>query len=533
LLWSASLSILPLSTPASLAGGPPGHAGLVRLARDDYRDRVRAIWSAQIAATIMAWPFEHKAASVEWIDRLELPRGDLPVDDDWYYEMVAIRGFEKYGVGMTAEQLGEQWKKNACGSWGSSEQARLNLLRGVRAPDCGHPRYNKLWFTLGPQFSADVYGALVPGLPNLAARMAREYGHVNGYAEGTDGAVFVAGMVSLGFVEEDPRTIVRKAATLIHRDSPYRECLNLVIAMADAGRPFAEIVAAVEDRWHVEYPATNNAVANGGIVAASVWFGGGDFLRTVNLAARAADFTDADCNAANACSVVGAMKGMKCLPAGVVEAFGESRRIVGQTLGRVRLTPPVDETVVGLAARTAAIGEKILGSHGAAVDERSITIRPEAPVTQPAELFKPADLMRYWNPDWTLDRAGLGGAGGGMPGIRGITHLDGEVLATYPRDEVRGLVLRRALEVLKGQSLRFEAGCDGGRAWELAVYAGNQRLLSRLIDGGVADGGRRWEAVSVDLGGFAGRAVQLRLYQRVLIPGRTAGNAYWRNLRVE
>ena len=51
--------------------------------------------------------------------------------------------------------------------------------------------------------------------------------------------------------------------------------------------------------------------------------------------------------------------------------------------------------------------------------------------------------MRYWNPDWQLDRAGFGGAGGGMGGIRGSTYLDGDMLATYPRDEVRGLVLRR------------------------------------------------------------------------------------------
>ena len=133
---------------------------------------MRAVWSAQIAAVIMTWPFEHRVASVEWIDRLKIRGGSLPVDDDWYYEMVAVRGFEKYGIGMTAAQLGEQWKENACGSWGSSEQARLNLMRGIKAPDCGHPRYNKLWFTLGPQFSSDVYGAIAPGLPNVAAKMA-------------------------------------------------------------------------------------------------------------------------------------------------------------------------------------------------------------------------------------------------------------------------------------------------------------------------------------------------------------------------
>src|SRR2546429_5210810 len=107
--------------------------------------------------------------------------------------MCAVRAFERYGIHMTVEQLGRQWLENHCGSWGSSEQARLNLEKGIKPPDTGHPRYNKLWFTIGPQFSSDVYGALAPGMVNVAGRMAREYGHLNGYAEGTDGAVFMAG----------------------------------------------------------------------------------------------------------------------------------------------------------------------------------------------------------------------------------------------------------------------------------------------------------------------------------------------------
>ena len=62
-------------------------------------------------------------------------------------------------------------------------------------------------------------------------------------------------------------TIVRKAARLIHPDSPYRKCLDMIIAMAEAGKSAQEIADAVEDRWHIEYPATNNAVPNGGLTA--------------------------------------------------------------------------------------------------------------------------------------------------------------------------------------------------------------------------------------------------------------------------
>src|SRR5258705_11836663 len=105
--------------------------------------------------------------------------------------MCAIRGFEKYGIGMTVGQLGEQWKLNSAGSWGSSEQARLLLAKGIKAPDTGHPRYNRLWFSIGPQFSADVFGMITPGMPNNPAKIAGDYGHVNGNAEGTDRCVFL------------------------------------------------------------------------------------------------------------------------------------------------------------------------------------------------------------------------------------------------------------------------------------------------------------------------------------------------------
>jgi hypothetical protein len=139
--------------------------------------------------------------------------------------------------------------------------------------------------------------------------------------------------------------------------------------------------------------------------------------------------------------------------------------------------------------------------------------------------------MQYWNADWKLERAGFGGAGGGMGGIRGITHLDGDVLATYPRDEVRGLVLRRTVQLSAAPSLELHVGCDAGRAWELNVYADNEMLEKRIIEGGT-ESGRRWQEIKVNLSAFANRTTHLRLYQRVLVPNRVAGNAYWKSIRL-
>jgi hypothetical protein len=500
-----------------------------QITRADYLDRVQAAWTAQIVACMMGFQFEHKVGSVEFVTNYPQKVESAIVDDDWYYEMCALRAFEKYGTGLRVQQLGEQWKENSCGSWGSSEQARLNLQKGIKAPDCGHPRYNKLWFTIGPQFSSEIYGLLAPGMPDLAAGLAREMGHVNGYAEATDGAVFMAGMVSLGFVESDPQVIVKKAAQLIHPDSPYRQCLDMIIGLAKAGRSPEQIAGAVEDKWRIEYPVSNNAVANGGLVAVALWFGQGDFLQTANLIYRLEDFTDADCNAANAGAVLAAMHGMKALPRHLVAALHD--RIIGDEMGGVKLTPPVDEKISDLARRTAAVGEKFLVENGGKIVGEVISGPRQEPHTQSAELFSLRELMKIWNPAWTLERAGWGGSSGGK--IRGITCLDGTVLSTWPRDPARGVVLRRSVKAGKNPKLSFEAGVDEGHAWELNIYAGNKRIYQKLMDGGNGAGQeRKWQEMKIDLSSFAGAEITLRLYQRVILANKIPGNAYWRNLTI-
>lgn len=498
------------------------------LSIEEYTDKVHAIWIAQMLGAIMGWPFEHRQASTQWVDTLPAKYHSVPVDDDWYYEMVALRAFEKYGINMSVEDLGKQWVENNAGTWGSSEQARLLMLRGIKPPETGHPRYNKLWWTIGPQFSSDIYGALTPGMPNLAGKIAGKYGHINGYAEGADGGVFIATLISTAFFEKDPHEIVREASKIINPKSPYRQCIDRVIALAEQGKTAAEVYNEIEDRWHIEYPATNNAVANGGIVAASVWFGKGDFLKTVNLAYGAADFSDADCNAANAASVVAAMHGMKAIPEYFRDQIGDT--IKGAKLGPLTITPPVNESILQLAKRTVKIGLQYIIKNGGQVTADSTIIIPSEKVrTQDAEIFKLADLMQYWNKDWQLERAGFGGE---WSGIRGLTYLDSDTLATYPRDEVRSLVLKRTLpQGQESRQLSFRVAADANRCWRLQVFLNNDRKKNRLIEG--SDTGKKWQNVKVDLSPYKGKPLTIRLYQRVLIPGKTAGNAYWSQIKIK
>src|SRR5215472_6243739 len=232
-----------------------------RISLAEYRDKVQAAWMGQVIGASFGFAFEGKARNVSELDHYLTNYTAAVVDDDYYYEMVALFGFERHGLNMTVEQLGEMWKEYRAGTWGSSEQARLALERGIKAPDTGSPRYNRWFHTIGPQFSSDIYGMISPGMVNLAGAVARKYSHVNGYAEGSDGAVFVAACISEAFFEKNPVKIVKQAAQLIDPGSNYRKAIDFVIAEYEHGKPWRTIAAESEARWRPDYPQLNNSVA--------------------------------------------------------------------------------------------------------------------------------------------------------------------------------------------------------------------------------------------------------------------------------
>src|SRR5258708_34406077 len=107
------------------------------------------------------------------------------------------------------------------------------------------------------------------------------------------------------------------------------------------------------------------------------------------------------------------MHGMKALPPEQIAQLHD--RIMGAQMGSLKLIPPVDESITELARRTVKLGLAIAVARGASDDGNTLRIPIQAPVTQPAELFRLADLIHYWTPDWALDRAGFGAAGGALP----------------------------------------------------------------------------------------------------------------------
>jgi hypothetical protein len=512
---------------------PAAQAADRRISIADYRDKVHGAWAGQIVGASYGFNFEGKARNVIQLDHFINHYENAVVDDDYYYEMVALYGFERFGINMTVEQLGDMWKEYRAGTWGSSEQTRLALERGIKAPDTGSPRYNRWFHTIGPQFSSDIYGMISPGMVNLAGAVARKYSHVNGYAEGSDGAVFVAACISEAFFEKNPLKIVKQAAQLIDPRSNYRKAIDFVIAGYEQGKNWRTIAAESEERWRPDYPQLNNSVANGALVALGILFGEGDFLKSINVVTQVGDYTDADCNAANVSSVVGAMNGFNAIPKQFLEPL--HNRIYGDHMGNVKFGRVIDERIDDLARRVAETGQKNLLANGARLDGSTLVIAQQKVQTQPLEYFDINDYGKLWNADWRLEGASRGGAG--------ATYLDGDVLVTFPRD-TRPCMLERTLTVPADKTkLRLEIGYLKYRPWRLQIFADDDNVTTEIVGKeetinrkdvppNAASAAPNWTTVEADFSNYSGKTVKLRLYHW-LAQDEIPGAAYWRSARLE
>lgn len=170
-----------------LAGPAAGqHERLIR--RDDYADRLRAMWLAQAIAnwtgrqtegdrveppflTDDDWGQPHRQIPVlTWILDLD----PWPADDDTDIEYVYMHELAEVGVTtLTPGQLRQAWIDHINSFiWVSNERARELMERGVFPPATGLLGANRKALRIDAQLTTEMFGALTPGMPEAALALA-------------------------------------------------------------------------------------------------------------------------------------------------------------------------------------------------------------------------------------------------------------------------------------------------------------------------------------------------------------------------
>jgi len=300
-------------------------SGLRKLPTSEYLDKARGAWAGQMIGVAYGAPTEFKSNS-------RIIEGDLPPwtpdrirnalgQDDLYVELSFLQAIETYGLHLTFREAAKAFAATEFGLAHANSVGRDNIRAGTAPPWSGHPIFNRHANDIDFQIEADLLGIISPGMPAAADRLCTTFGHLMNYGDGLYGGMFVAGMYSAVYFEDDPEAIVRTGLACIHPKSAYAHVIRDVLeAWSEDPADWERCWRVIQEKWgQTDYcrsgygkPFNIDAKINGAWVTIGLLYGGGDFGRTIEIATRCGD--DSDCNPSTAGGVLGAVLGFSGIP---------------------------------------------------------------------------------------------------------------------------------------------------------------------------------------------------------------------------
>ena len=273
---------------------------------DNLDERVLNAWIGQIAGASMGTHIEgYLHDSIEKVFKTKLGSYLGPVstfNDDITYELAFLKAVEENGANITAADIGFRWVEMIPFGCSAEYIALDNLKRGILPPESGSFG-NPFQEWIGAQMRCMVQGLVCPGDPHRAAHMAYLDAQISHSGNGIYGGIHSAVMTSLAFVEADTRQILGESTRFIPSDTEFSSVLNEVLEWCKKASDWKDVMRRTYERfkmynWIHVYP-------NLAAVVTSLWFGEGDFDRTMYIVSSFG--YDVDCNAGEVGTILGAM----------------------------------------------------------------------------------------------------------------------------------------------------------------------------------------------------------------------------------
>ena len=379
------LAVLALASPATTL------AGTRRLPVEVYRDKVHGGWLGKNIGVLYGEPVEfaigwpkpgepHKITlrgreltmenTTDWFVK---PNGAHD-QDDCYVELMTLEGFEKFGLALTQRQVAELWQLNKPAIWCANAAAFANFNMGIWPPLSGHPAFSNNSTDIDAQIEVDLMGLISPGMPNTCERWGRFQASITNFAEGTYAAVFIAECYSAAFFDDEVESIMRTALKKVPEDSMHASMIRDLLEWHAAKMDWRDARQA----YAKKYPQAQgiHAVANSACVFIGLLWGEKDYTKTLQISTLCG--WDSDCNPATAAGILGCIIGAKATPAQWKDPMKDSYR--NTTVKFYKNPTPISE----LAAKMAAVGEKVIVAAGGKLVEEGGKSFYEIPVEEPA-----------------------------------------------------------------------------------------------------------------------------------------------------
>ncbi|MEO8521067.1 MAG: ADP-ribosylglycohydrolase family protein, partial [Acidobacteriota bacterium] len=353
--------------------------------------------------------------------------------------------------------------------WHANASARRLLNQGIKAPLSGDPRYNIHANDIDFQIESDFIGLMTPGLPQESTRYCTLVGRVMNHGDGLYGGMFFGGMYSAAFFELDVAKVVEAGLATIPAESGYARIVRDAMALwrkypSDWRQAWTEL----EAKWDRDDSCTDGASRpfnidarlNGAYVALGLLYGGGDFVRTLDVTTRFGQ--DSDCNPSSAAGIVGVMLGYSAIPP--VYTSG----IPALQDAKFDFTEYSFSTI---AQSTVARALKVIVQAGGRIDGDTITIPIQAAAPPPLEQWDmgvPSARLSAGNAAWTFTGAWTTDVGWDGAGVaeRKMSTTKGNV-ATFAFDGSAVALVGR----MSQDGGRADVFLDGAPAGSLDAYS--------------------------------------------------------------
>lgn len=171
-----------------LTAASPSAAQLTVLHRDDYADRLHAMWLGQTIANWTGLLTEGRVNQPPFLTDADwgvtnLGRGVIDfvltqdpwgADDDTDVEYVYLHLMDASQQNrLTGESIADGWIRHVNRFiWVSNAEARGLMDRGVAPPATSLPSANRFWLKIDAQLTTEFFGAMCPGMPGRALAMS-------------------------------------------------------------------------------------------------------------------------------------------------------------------------------------------------------------------------------------------------------------------------------------------------------------------------------------------------------------------------
>ena len=214
----------------------------------DYSERVYAGVLGKTIGVYLGRPFEgwtyeriqKRLGDIEYYvhDQVGVPL--LVTDDDIAGTFTFLRAMGDHGCNpqISSAEIGESWLNYLIenktilwwGGLGNSTEhtAYLRLKKGIQAPQSGSAALNSKVVSeqIGAQIFIDGWAMVSPGDADQAARLAEQAARVSHDGEAVYGAVVLAVMEAMAFVEPDLNKLLDTALGYIPADSVIRRLID-------------------------------------------------------------------------------------------------------------------------------------------------------------------------------------------------------------------------------------------------------------------------------------------------------------------